>query len=414
MITGGRLQSFLHWLETWFSQAQKTDSEDQPQRPPAAVTALINQTLQTLPPPETQITAIQTLAQEAISSWQVRRDAENSLVILSSPVEPVEAIIKTALKDWRSDSDRSITWNWPFAEDYRCRDALAIPSLLHNRLDPVKAEADDLQGNGEADTPPETLADELEKRQTVIVIPALEFNFLRCIQGWEGIEYLQNLITQDRSRFWILGCNTWGWTFLDRVCRVGAYLEQVKPLPTLTGEDLQTWMRPIAKDLVTPEASEDAEASPVFGSGSYWNALAGLSSGISTTATRLWTRSLRIPQDMATELEDLDLGDVQSLEELLEHLSLRLDLVKPTLPGLMNLEPLDRYLLHSLLIHRRMTRDHLALSLGETERLVRTRLQVLRREGVILQSGDEVQVNPVHYPKLRSELSNNNYLIGEV
>jgi sugar diacid utilization regulator len=45
---------------------------------------------------------------------------------------------------------------------------------------------------------------------------------------------------------------------------------------------------------------------------------------------------------------------------------------------------------------------------------VRSRLQVLRREGVILQSGDEVRVNPIHYPKLRSELSNNNYLIGEV
>ena len=413
MITGGRLQSFWHWLETWFSQAQKTDSEDQPQRPPAAVTALINQKLQTLPPPAGQITAIQTLAQEAISTWQDQRDAENSLVILSSPVEPIEAMIKTALKDWQLDPDRSITWNWPFAEDYRCRDALAVPSLLHNRLDPTKAEADDMPTDGDAEMS-EDPADDLENRQTVIVIPALEFNFLRCIQGWEGIEYLQNLITQDRSRFWILGCNTWGWTFLDRVCRVGAYLEQVKPLPPLTGEDLQTWMHAIAKDIVTPETTEDADAPPVFGSGSYWNALAGLSSGISTTSTQLWTRSLRTPKDMAEQLEDLDLGGVQSLEELLDHRSLRLNLVKPTLPGLMNLEPLDRYLLHSLLIHRRMTRDHLAQSLGETERLVRTRLQVLRREGVILQSGDEVQVNPVHYPKLRSELSNNNYLIGEV
>jgi len=412
-MTGGRLQSFWHWLETWFSQAQQTDSEDQPQRPPAAMTALINQTLQTLPPPTAQTTAMQTLAQEAISAWQVRREAENSLVILSSPVEPIEAIIRTALKDWQPDSERPITWTWPFAEDYRCRDALAIPALLYNRLDPLKAKADDLQDDGDAETL-EDLADDLEQRQTVIVIPALEFNFLRCIQGWEGIEYLQNLITQDRSRFWILGCNTWGWTFLDRVCRVGAYLEQVKPLPALTGDDLQTWIRPIAQDMVHPEVREEADAPLMFGSGSYWNALAGLSSGIGTTATRLWTRSLRTPKDMAADLEAPDLAGVQSLPALLDQRGLRLDLVKPTLPGLISLDPLDRYLLHSLLIHRRMTRAHLALSLGETERLVRTRLQVLRREGIILQSGDEVQVNPGHYPKLRSELSNNNYLIGEV
>ncbi len=413
MITGGRLQSFLHWLETWFSQAKHPDSEEQPQRPPAAVTVLIRQTLQTLPPPEAQIAAVQTMTQEAISTWQTSREAENSLVILGSPVESIEAIITASLQNWSPETDPPVSLDWPFTENLRCRDALAIPSLLHNHLDPAKAEAEATEETAESETLEEDNQD-LDKRQTVVVIPALEPFFLRCIQGWEGMEYLQNLITQDRSRFWILGCNAWGWTFLDRVCRIGAYLEQVKTLPKMTGEDLRAWLHPLAEQIITPEPTDDPEAMPTFGSESYWSALAGLSSGMSTTAARLWTRSHRTPPDMVAKLEELDLGDLQSLEELLHQLPLKLDLVKPTLPGLTSLETLDRYLLHSLMIHRRMTRDHLAQSLGETERLVRTRLQVLRREGVILQSGDEVQVNPVHYPKLRSELSNNNYLIGEV
>jgi hypothetical protein len=412
MITGGRLQSFWHWLETWFSQAQQSNGEEQPQRPPTAVTALIHQRLQTLPPPQMQIEAMRNQAEHAIKTWQTRREAENSLVFLSSPVEPIETLARASFEAWLPTTEPPVTLCWPFETDQRCRDALAIPALLHNHLDPDKARESE-----EAIPTPEVADDNnhnLDKRREVVVIPALELYFLRCIQGWEGIEYLQNLITQDRSRFWILGCNTWGWTFLDRVCRIGAYLEQVTPLPPMTGDDLQSWLRPIAQDIITPVEPEDSEAPQTFGSESYWNALAGLSSGISTTAAGLWTRSHRLPQGMAAQLEDLELGEVNSLEALLQQVPLQLDLVKPTLPGLMSLEALDRYLLHALLIHRRITRDQLSQSMGETERLVRSRLQVLRREGVILQSGDEVRVNPIHYPKLRSELSNNNYLIGEV
>lgn len=412
MITGGRLQSFWHWLETRFTQAQQTNGEEPLKRPPAMVTELINQTLQSLPPPEAQVQAMRTITQDAIEAWQTQREAENSLVLLGSPVEPIEAVIKAGLEHWQPSTDQPTYLDWPLRETQRSRDALAIPAVLHNGLDPNKAKA------SEQDPPaPEAVEEDnhnLEKRQRVMVIPALELYFLRCIQGWEGAEYLQNLITQDRSQFWILGCNTWGWTFLDRVCRIGAYLEQVETLPRMTGEDLQAWLNPIAKDILTPEDKEDPEAPPTYGSDSYWNALAGLSSGIYTTASSLWIRSLRLPKGMAEKLEDENLSELQSIDDMLDQIPLKLELVKPTLPGLMSLEPLDRYLLHSLLIHGRMTRDHLALSLGETERLVRTRLQVLRREGVILQSGDEVRVNPVHYPKLRSELSNNNYLIGEV
>ena len=60
-----------------------------------------------------------------------------------------------------------------------------------------------------------------------------------------------------------------------------------------------------------------------------------------------------------------------------------------------------------------MTRSHLALSLGEAERKIRSRLQVLRREGILLQRGRRLSIHPAHYPKLYSELKNNNFLIGE-
>ena len=65
------------------------------------------------------------------------------------------------------------------------------------------------------------------------------------------------------------------------------------------------------------------------------------------------------------------------------------------------------------MIHGEIKRSHLALSLGEPERKIRDRLQVLRREGVILQRGRRLSVHPAHYPKLYTELKNNNFLVGD-
>ncbi|MEM6435444.1 MAG: hypothetical protein AAF773_16565 [Cyanobacteria bacterium P01_D01_bin.115] len=55
----------------------------------------------------------------------------------------------------------------------------------------------------------------------------------------------------------------------------------------------------------------------------------------------------------------------------------------------------------------------LALSLGENERTIHSRVQVLQRAGVIVQQGRWLSVHPAHCPKLRSELGNNNFLIGK-
>ncbi|NJL45734.1 MAG: hypothetical protein HC922_08475 [Leptolyngbyaceae cyanobacterium SM2_3_12] len=216
-----------------------------------------------------------------------------------------------------------------------------------------------------------------------------------------------------------MGCNSWGWTFLNRVTRIGAYLEQVETLPRLRGKDLQTWLHPIARRVLRPEPAEAPDTLPSFGHESDWQALAELSLGVSTTAAALWTRSQRLHTDRIAELEALplekldNLDNLEDLQNLLDPGPLDLSLVKPTLPGLPDLASLDRYLLHSLLLHRFLTLGHLAQSLGESEQVVRARLQVLYREGVVRRYQGELTLNPIHYPKLLSELRNNNFLIEE-
>jgi hypothetical protein len=415
MITGGRLRSFINRLETWFTQAKTADADDQLQRLPLALTQLISQELPYLAPPAPYMETVRDQVNQALEHWQTNPEAGNSLVFLHSPIDDLTEILKVSLDGWQPKTPQPLPLIWPLEDTHRCPEPLATSSLLHNRLEPRQTEDEDQpsEAKPEEQTTLPKPKDALERRQTVMVIPALELYFLRCIQGWEGIEYLQNLIVQDRSRFWLMGCNAWGWTFLERVCQVGSYLERVEYLPKLDGDELQTWLHPLAERVLSPEKADDPDAPPTFGSESYWSALASLSSGLSATAAHLWVRSLRLRKENADELEPVDVTECDTLQSLLDKHPLELGLVKPTLPGLTSLEALDRYLLHALLMHQPMTRAHLAQSLGETERLVRTRIQVLQREGVIWQRGDQLTVNPIHYPKLRSELNNNSFLIGE-
>jgi hypothetical protein len=135
----------------------------------------------------------------------------------------------------------------------------------------------------------------------------------------------------------------------------------------------------------------------------YWAALASAAKGISTVAAHLWLHSLHI--------KAVDLAPEGTLAA--DATAVYLWQTKPMLPSLMSLTVLDRYILHSLLLHGEMTRSHLALSLGEAERTIRSRVQVLRREGIILPRGRRLTVQPAHYPKLYTELGNNNFLIGQ-
>jgi len=344
--------------------------------PPPLFNSLVEKGLK-LSAPDLCQTLVKTSLTEAIARWQANPTVENnSLVFLSRPVEDLTAILKATLQ---TEDDRFPGCNIRFLlQGYqRPFNPLEIKDHICREL--------------------EKLPDVSEDASEVVVIPRLEQCFLRCIQGWEGIEYLQNLTTHESSRFWVFGCNHWAWAFLDRVCQISAYLEQPMNLPELSAPELKRWLLPFFCDAITVLNLEaQMDKLPVTldeGSDRYWSSLTNLSAGIGSTSARLWLKSLRI---CASNLE---------AQALLP--------AKPVLPSTIAFETMDRYLIHSLLIHGAITRDHLAVSLGEAEREIRDRLQVLKREGIILQKGRRLSVHPAHYPKLFNELKNNNFLIGE-
>lgn len=387
-----QLSSFLKTIPAHFSSSASSESTEALVDVPPGVLNTLQEQFAKLPTPQPYKETIQANLSTALQDWQANPEFENnSLVVLGRPVEEIGPILKASLQEDFHDCNVRF-----FLGGYqRPADPLTVPQHLERQLESEQEAPSDI-------ATPVTQTDLDSHVPTIMVVSSLEQCFLRCIQGWEGIEYLQTLSTQDPSRFWVFGCNHWAWAFLERVCQISAYFEQVVALPNLSGSELQTWLAPLLETALATQ-SDGPMVQVKAASEGYWNSLANVSDGIASTAVQVWLRSLQIRAEALTE--DGAVVDDAQLIELLPG--------KPTLPGLITLEAMDRYLLHSLLIHRAMTRSHLALSLGEAERNIRSRLQVLRREGIVRQRGRRFSVHPAYYPKLHKELGNNNFLIGE-
>ncbi|EDX84432.1 hypothetical protein S7335_2129 [Synechococcus sp. PCC 7335] len=184
--------------------------------------------------------------------------------------------------------------------------------------------------------------------------------------------------------------------------------------------------------------SDTQSASPKL---EYFNRLANISDGISIVALQLFIRSLRYEKDTDYPTGSdtgscMDSGSNKGLSRGLKkgHVNKQGTLEKssqkpnqkpnqgstqpvkivaqlPKLPPLPELSQSDLYLLYALMLHGDLTIDALAESLGDSPQVVNNQVQVLRNEGVIEQKNGVIKTNPIHYPRLKRELANNNFII---
>ena len=145
--------------------------------------------------------AICSCINEAFEQWRDRpQSAENSIVILTSPVMVVSRIIITILENWTEKKQVSVKilpWN------ERPADANSIQSKLQQY---IEEEAEETKG-------------ELSE---VIVIPNLNWCFLRSMDGLDGIDYLQKMLLHDRDRFWIIATGKVTWDYLNSISDIEA------------------------------------------------------------------------------------------------------------------------------------------------------------------------------------------------
>lgn len=370
-------------FKTWMSANPETQFTESSEKLPLDVAESLKQAIADLPAPPAHHKAVKTTALEAIARWQENPEAPNSLVILGSPLDEMSRLFRESLETWESETGLHVR---SFNSQMSPHDYAAIESNFEAELG---------EGEGFSSENPE-----LEARQETMVIPRLDWYFLRCIGGLEAIEFLRDAIYNDPSRFWLIGCNQLAWTYLDYVAQISAYFQKTQRLPRLSGEELQQWLQPVIQELNfdlngNPDKNERAKLQE-----QYFEQLAGVSQGIVPVAANLWLRSLYLespPNDYADEDSHPTVLQVRQR--------------KPKLPDLPELLPEDRYLLYSLLLHGGMSLSHLALSLGETESKVQARVHSLWLNDAIERERDFLWIEPAHYLRIRSLLEQNNFLI---
>lgn len=386
-------QQFQTWLFesrsflfSWFSKdrGKLQEPEKSLEELPANLREKLVAATQKLPSNSADQQAVQSALDEALEEWLAHSEsADNSIVFLTSPLSALSRILTESLADWSKKQQvslRFLPWN-------------SRPQ-----------EPEEIQTKLEQDLEQEVSTTNIDNSQQseLVIIPNLSWCFLRCVEGLDGIDYLQDLLLRDRSRFWVIGSDQVAWQYLKSVFNLQAYCSEAITLPELDGEQLQTWLEPIVEELeitfATPSLDSqlfDEDKSPKT---QYFENLANVSEGVSTVAVQVFLNSITY----------------QSPEEETELASGILEAETPNLPDLPPLEQQDYYLLYSLLLHGDMTFNALAQSLGDEHFAVQDRVQILRRKGVIEQRNQVLKINSIHYPKLKQRLANNNFIIDEI
>ncbi|SBO42263.1 hypothetical protein [Cyanobium sp. NIES-981] len=387
------LRDLQQCLQVWSGRRSQAGFSEDPLEPlpPGQIEAL-RRRVGELEVPAPLESGVGAALREAVQAWRADPQAPNVLIVLSRPVEPMDPVIEAVLADWQ---DGEIPCRTLLPCRRRPADPAAVPRML----------------TGALEMPPLGSAASTEPR--LLSLPNLDQCFLRCIDGWSGIERLRQVILEQRERFWLLGCNRWAWKFLDHVSQFSSYFPDATPLPPLDGEALRQWLAPLVKDLGldSPEAEgqpdppSDADGPGGDGGGNgeaeradHWDLLADLAGGSHRIGAELWLASLRRRPTKE--------GTGEGPGELVA--------TRPFLPELPALTDEDRYLLHSLLIHGSQRRSHLAYGLGMPSHRLQPRIQWLLAEGVLQDTAGELGVRACHYPSVLRQLADNNFFTGEI
>ncbi|MEB3281543.1 MAG: hypothetical protein VKK42_21735 [Lyngbya sp.] len=355
--------------------------------------------IESLSLPEAYKNAIKTKLSEVLAPWEKDKNSANHLFIIFSPVEPTKAIFKQTLEEVNDEALRIKSLAWKTRPD----DYETLKSQLQSEIESSENLAESQNHNNS---------------QSLVIIPDLSLCFLRCVEGLDSVEYLFDLILKDHSRFWIVGCNQWAWNYFNYLYKVKSCFEQIFPLPTLNAVQLKQWLTPLYESLPIEfgdHNEENSDNSKEWDEDQNWiskeekqyfERLADISEGLSQPAAYLWLDSLRyIKQQEETDSTTVELQENQPEKRLI--------LKRATLPNLPELTKEDQYLLSSIGLHEEISLSALAVSLAESENVVRSQVPKLLRAGVIWSEQERFRLSPNYYPRLKRDLIDNQILAGE-
>lgn len=138
----------------------------------------LNQKIALLPIPPIYLELISSKISETIERWQENDNAPNSLVILGSPNESFEQIFTEVLDNWQQEKSLQLqSFGWHNRPDKHSQ----IKSEFISEIEKLQHQEEEEKSNS----------------FKAIAIPDLSKCFLRCVDGLDTIEYLEELLFKD-------------------------------------------------------------------------------------------------------------------------------------------------------------------------------------------------------------------------
>ncbi|MEL6160826.1 MAG: helix-turn-helix domain-containing protein [Cyanobacteria bacterium J06554_11] len=492
------LSQFSQWLKeqrafriAWFAKdPQRTsEAEEVLTELPSEVAEDLLEAVNNLPNQPDEVDCIVSALEEAIARWKKNpRLSNNSLVVLAHPASSISRILTDSLERIReNESDPLPVSLLDWIERPLNPDDLKPEISKKLGGDSGEAFSDlsggdlfggDLSGDpsrghtaeSTKDTPSQQGSQSLKateegegKIKALAVVPNLCWCFLRSADGLDGVDYLQDTLLGDRTRFWVIGSGKVGWEYLRSTLKFHAYCGDTVNLPELTGQQMQDWIQPVIEQFdihfvdatlhkrfdnptsllkkgysadnpmefvsdITQEISATVESSvdairdellpkpedeeKSSAKTNYFRRLSDISGGVSVVALQLFMQSLHYKeqsQDKPGQPSGKN-GEADASEALSQEKK-QLVATIPKLPPLPDLSQSDLYLLYSLMLHGDLTIQTLSSSLGDAPQVVTNQVQILRNADIIERKDGVLKINPIYYPQLRRELTRNNFII---
>ena len=382
-----KLSQLKHWLlnkrafsTAWFAkgpQAKPKEDEALTQLPGEVADELLT-AVNSLPTPSCEQAVVLDAVVEAISHWKNSSGgAHGSIVVLAHPVSSVARVLTDCLTEDSSGSLKERLKEMPLTVKVldwieRPPDVSEIKTKIKDKLG---WQEDDFGDAG--DSGYETRAEKDDEARdnsarddalTMAVIPNLCWCFLRSADGLDGIDYLQEMLLDDRHQFWVIGSGKVGWEYLNSTLKLGAYCGKTVAMPALSAEQLESWLEPVINEFdirfsnralherlhqseslqnmhfsvetleeirteITQEVSatvqssirtikeemsgddetEESDASPKR---DYFNRLKDLSEGVSVVALQLFLKSLRYRKAEPMELDHTALEQKADVDKM--------------------------------------------------------------------------------------------------
>lgn len=288
-------------------------------------------------------------------------------------------------------------------------------------------------------TPEETLSgggewiQKLQRtKEKAVVFPAMEACYLRHHNGLKLIRGILEYM-KDGNRRWLIGCNSWAWSYLSKAVKIDSLMPVPHVLQALDGVHLQQWFQSLIKstdkgsfifrqsDNGTLIFSVSGNKDQTVQKGLTEEKIGGVPEqleapdfikkvatrgrGIPLVCWAIWRNSLQVAGETTIDMDALRAAAVDKGLTIWVRPLDKIEL--PAVPS--DISRCDSFILHALLLHAGLSDDVIRLLLPFSPDEIIRGLNSLHNHGLTKYEKGTWRVSLSGYPSVRQHLYNEGY-----